>query len=64
MARMRYDDMSLAELADFCEWVAQEVCTDEFEENAGCFAELCCRKLYALGFVRKTDEEWKTGEDE
>lgn len=46
------------ELYSFADWVAKEVCRDDFEENAGAFAEIACRKLHNLGIVEKTEELW------
>lgn len=45
---------------EFCEWVASEVCTEDFEDlwSLGAFAEVACRKLYALGVVQKQGDEW------
>ena len=44
----------------FAEWVASEVCNEGFEEmwTLGAFAEVACRKLYALGIVQKFRDEW------
>ena len=60
--RKRNDDVS--DLADFAEWVAGMVCSDDFEEYADEFAEMACRKLWRLGFVRMNGEEWEYGEVE
>ena len=59
MIRKRNDDVSDLDVLDFCEWVANWVCNDEFEESADVFAELACRKLWRLGFVEKDEEDWK-----
>lgn len=45
-------------LEEFAEFVAKEVCTENFKEDADCFAELACRKLEKLGLVKKTESEW------
>lgn len=50
--------MRIVELYRFAKWVASEVCQEDFEENAGVFAEVCCRKLHYLGIVKKDDENW------
>ena len=49
--------MTEVELYRFAHWVASEVCQDDFEDNAGAFAELCCRKLHFLGIVEKRDAD-------
>lgn len=43
---------------EFCEWVAHEVLSDNFELNAGAFAELACRKLNKLEIVSELDNDW------
>ena len=50
--------MNGVELYRFVKWVAKEVCRDDFEENAGVFAEVCCRKLHNLGIVDKDGDNW------
>lgn len=60
--RKRNDDVS--DLADFAEWVAGMVCSDDFEEYADEFAELACRKLWRLGYIAKDGEDWKRSEEE
>lgn len=44
----------------FAHWVASEVCNEGFENmwSLGAFAEVACRKLYALGIVQKFRDEW------
>ena len=44
----------------FAHWVASEVCNTGFEDmwSLGAFAEVACRKLYALGVVQKFRDEW------
>jgi hypothetical protein len=44
----------------FAHWVASEVCNEGFEDmwSLGAFAEVACRKLYALGIVQKFRDEW------
>ena len=48
------------ELEAFAEWVASEACQEDFENmwSLGAFAEVACRKLYALGVVQKFRDEW------
>lgn len=46
------------EWIEFAEFVAKEVCTNNFKENADCFAELACRKLEKFGLVKRTESEW------
>lgn len=57
------DDMPTIEAEPFkafAHWVASEVCNEGFEEmwTLGAFAEVACRKLYALGVVQKFRDEW------
>lgn len=52
----------MAPLIDFADWVASEVCQEDFEDNAGVFAEVACRKLHKLGIVKADDENWVYGE--
>lgn len=51
---------------EFCEWVADTVLYEDFEDKwtLGAFAEVACRKLYKLGFVRKDGEYWTKDEVE
>ena len=42
-------------LLDFAHFVADEVCREEFKEDADCFAEVACRKLWKMGIIKKTD---------
>lgn len=46
------------ELYRFADWVASEVCQEDFETSAGVFAELACRKLYFIGLIRKDGDKW------
>lgn len=55
---------NMATLIDFADWVASEVCQEDFEDNAGAFAEVACRKLHKLGIVKKDGDNWVYGEDE
>ena len=62
--RKRWEDVADLEAYEFCEWVADWVCRDDFAEDADAFAELACRKLHSLGLVEKTWENWERSEDE
>ena len=42
----------------FAEWVADWVLRSDFEESAGGFAELACRRLEDLGIMRKDGNVW------
>ena len=44
----------------FAEWVASEVCNEDFEDmwSLGAFAEVACRKLYGLCVVKKFNDKW------
>ena len=42
----------------FAEWVADEIFDEEWENNKDSFAEIACRKLEKLGFVRQEGNEW------
>ena len=55
--------MSEIELYRFAEWVAKEVCQDDFIENAEAFAEVACRKLHYLGLVEKDGAWWALREE-
>ena len=49
----------LVELRSFAQFVTYEVVDDKFKENADCFAEVACRKLVKLGYVKlKGDTYW------
>lgn len=51
--------MTRDELYHFADWVASEVCREDFEEsNIGAFVEITCRKLYSLGIVKKEGDSW------
>ena len=50
--------MTEAELYHFADWVASEVCQEDFEDNSGAFAEIACRKLYFLGLLKKDGDLW------
>jgi len=47
------------DLMDFAKWVARWIFDPQFEEGGqGAFSELACRKLYKLGIITKTDDNW------
>lgn len=48
----------------FAEWVADWVLCNDFEESAGGFAELACRRLEDLGIMRKDGNVWVRSEVE
>lgn len=50
--------VSRRQMMQFIWWVAKEVCREEFEEEAGAFAEIACRKLHSLGVVEKKEDKW------
>jgi hypothetical protein len=45
-------------LDDFAKYVAKAVLREDFEEDAGGWAELFCRRLYKLGYIDKADGLW------
>ena len=49
---------------EFCEWVADTVLYEDFEDKwtLGAFAEVACRKLHKIGLVRKDGEYWTMDE--
>lgn len=46
---------SRRELFLFVDWVASEVCQENFRENADFFAEVACRKLAKIGVIKQVD---------
>lgn len=42
---------------DFLHFVAREVIDEDFENNAGSFAELACRRLVDLGIMETEEHE-------
>lgn len=46
-----------AKVQEFLNFVAREVIQDDFEMNAGSFAELVCRRLVDLGIMTKEEKE-------
>lgn len=45
-------------LLEFAHFVAREVVNEDFEDTAGSFAEIACRKLHALGIVEEDGDRW------
>ena len=45
-------------LIDFADFVAESVTADDFDDSAGFFAEVACRKLYKIGILGMDDENW------
>lgn len=52
------EDSQVKALQEFALWVTDWIFKDDFEESAGAFAELACRRLYKLGYVFKEGENW------
>lgn len=48
----------------FAEWVADWILRSDFQESAGGFAELACRRLKDLGIMRKDGHYWVMNEVE
>ena len=51
--------VSKRKLMEFAEFVAQEVMDNNFEDNAGAFAELACRRLWRLGIIERDGDYWQ-----
>lgn len=49
----------LIELRKLAQFVTKEVMGDNFKENADCFAELVCRKLANLGYVKLEESTYR-----
>ena len=47
-----------SKLIDFAHWVANEIMSENCEEDADVFIEIACRKLYKLGIIKKEDNRW------
>lgn len=45
-------------LDDFAKYVVNAIFREDFEENAGGYVELFCRRLYKLGYIDKVDGLW------
>lgn len=54
----------LKELQKFAEFVTGEVLDDNFEDCSGAFAEIACRKLVKLGYVKLDGNVYKRGSEE
>lgn len=48
---MKVNERPQGEWIEFAQFVAKEVLDEWFEDNAGAFAEIACRKLVKLGMV-------------
>lgn len=46
---------SRRELFLFANWIASEVCQENFSESADFFAEVACRKLVKMGIIIPVD---------
>ena len=42
----------------FADWVASEVCREDFVDDADVFAEVACRKLVKLGIIKLVNNEY------
>ena len=42
----------------FADWVASEVCKEDFSDNAEFFAEVACRKLEKIGIIKSDNNKW------
>ncbi len=51
-------------LDEFARYVAKAVLREDFEEDAGCWAELFCRRLYKLGYIDLVDGYWTIKKEE
>lgn len=49
---------TMDEFVSFARFVATAVVDEDFEDNAGAFAELFCRRLRSLGIVTDDDKNW------
>ena len=50
---------------DFCDWVASEIFSENWEFNKeSLFEEIACRKLVKLGIVKEIDGEYALIESE
>lgn len=55
---------SQVDYKSFCEWVAAEIFSEDWQFNKDCFEETACRKLNKLGIVAKLDDFWWLPESE
>jgi len=47
---------AIEELLKFARFVAKEVMAEDFEDSAGFFAEVVCRKLVKLGIIEESEK--------
>lgn len=47
-----------ADYKSFCEWIASEIFSEEWEFNKNSFEEIACRKLSKLGIVKADEGKW------
>ena len=50
--------ISKKDLHMFADWVASEVCREDFIDDADFFAEVACRKLVKLGIIKLVDNKY------
>lgn len=50
--------ISKKDLHMFADWVASEVCREDFADDADFFAEVACRKLVKLGIIKLVNNEY------
>lgn len=53
----------LKDLRIFAAFAAKSVCSDEFEEDSGFYAEVLCRKLTKLGYIELDGDTYKLKEN-
>ena len=49
----------LKELRNFAKFITNYVLDDDFEDSSGAFAEIACRKLVKLGYVKLDGDTYK-----
>lgn len=54
----------LKELRDFANFVAESVMEEDFEEDSSVYAEIFCRKLYKMGYMKSIDGKWIFNDEE
>ena len=50
--------ISKKDLHMFADWVASEVCREDFIDDADSFAEVACRKLVKLGIIKLVNNQY------
>lgn len=50
--------ISKKDLHMFADWVASEVCREDFVDDADFFAEVACRKLVKLGIIKLVNNQY------